>query len=90
MKNMNKAMGSLLLFFLFFGCAMQPEQGLEVSEEVTEIDQVNADIEDIDSMDEAFICSSVVGVLPCFWDNWKSNFILTKRLQFLLEESLQK
>ena len=54
MKNMNKAMGSLLLFFLFFGCAMQPEQGLEMSEEVTEVDQVNADIEDIDSIDEDF------------------------------------
>ena len=47
-------------------------------------------LDNIDSMDEAFICSSVVGVLPCFWDNWKSDFILTKRLQFLLEESLQK
>ena len=47
-------------------------------------------LDNIDLMDEAFICSSVVGVLPCFWDNWKSDFILTKRLQFLLEESLQK
>ena len=54
MENMNKAMGSLLLFFLFFGCAVQPELELEVSEELTEVDEVNADIEDIDSIDEDF------------------------------------
>tara|TARA_Y100001968_G_C19411996_1_gene746813 strand:+ start:350 stop:1180 length:831 start_codon:yes stop_codon:yes gene_type:complete len=47
-------------------------------------------IDDIDSMDEAFICSSVVGVLPCYWGTWKSNYKTTKQLQFLLEESLQK
>ena len=47
-------------------------------------------IDDINLMDEAFICSSVVGVLPCLWDGWKSDFKLTKRLQFLLEESLEK
>ena len=47
-------------------------------------------IDNINLMDEAFICSSVVGVLPCLWDGWKSDFKLTKRLQFLLEESLQK
>jgi hypothetical protein len=41
-------------------------------------------------MEEAFICSSVVGVLPCYWDKWKSDFKLTKRLQFLLEESLKE
>jgi branched-chain amino acid aminotransferase len=56
---------------------------LEYSEEEVSIDNV-------DSMDEAFICSSVVGVLPCYWDGWKSNYKITKKLQFLLEESLQK
>ena len=54
MKNMNKAMGSLLLFFLFFGCAVQPEPTVEVSKEVNEVDEVSADIEDIDSIDEDF------------------------------------
>ena len=51
---MNKAMGSLLLFFLFFGCAVQPEPTLELSEEVNEVDEVSTDIEDIDSIDEDF------------------------------------
>ena len=44
----------------------------------------------INSMDEAFICSSVVGILPCYWDGWESDYKITKRLQFLLEESLEK
>ena len=47
-------------------------------------------LNNVNSMDEAFICSSVVGILPCYWDGWKSNYQITKRLQFLLEESLQK
>ena len=56
---------------------------LEYSEEEVLINRVG-------SMDEAFICSSVVGVLPCYWDGWKSDYKITKKLQFLLEESLQK
>ena len=47
-------------------------------------------LNNVGSMDEAFICSSVVGILPCYWDGWKSDYKITKRLQFLLEESLQK
>jgi len=47
-------------------------------------------INNINNMDEAFICSSVVGILPCYWDGWKSDYKTTKKLQFLLEESLQK
>ena len=45
---------------------------------------------EINNMDEAFICSSAIGVLPCYWDGWKSDYKITKKLQFLLEESLQK
>ena len=56
---------------------------LEYSEQAVLLDNV-------ESMDEAFICSSVVGILPCYWDGWKSDYKITKRLQFLLEESLQK
>ena len=45
---------------------------------------------EVDSMDEAFICSSAIGILPCYWGGWKSDYIITEKLQFLLEESLQK
>jgi len=37
--------------------------------------------EDINSMDEAFISSSGIGLLPCYWENWKSDFKLTNQLQ---------
>ena len=36
---------------------------------------------EIDSMDEAFISSSGIGLLPCFWDDWNSDFKLTNQLQ---------
>lgn len=45
---------------------------------------------EVNTMDEAFICSSAIGILPCYWDEWKSEYTITKKLQFLLEESLQK
>ncbi len=56
---------------------------LEYSEE-------NIFINNINDMDEAFICSSVIGILPCYWNGWKSDYTITKKLQFLLEESVQK
>lgn len=37
--------------------------------------------EDINSMDEAFISSSGIGLLPCYWENWNSDFKLTNQLQ---------
>ena len=45
---------------------------------------------EVDTMDEAFICSSAIGILGCYWDGWKSDYKITSKLQFLLEESLQK
>ncbi len=53
MKNMNKAMGSLLLFFLFFGCAVQPEPALE-DQEQGEVEAVNSEIEEIDDLDDEY------------------------------------
>ena len=53
MKNMNKAMSSLLLFFLFFGCAVQPEPILE-DQEQGEVEAVNSEIEEIDDIDNEY------------------------------------
>ena len=44
---------------------------------------------DINNMDEAFISSTGIGILSCFWDNWKSEYTKTKKLQFLLEETIK-
>ena len=34
-------------------------------------------------MDEAFITSSAIGILPCKWNGWKSDFTVTKKLKNL-------
>ena len=37
--------------------------------------------ETINNMDEAFITSSAIGVLPCQWNGWKSDFNITQKLK---------
>ena len=36
---------------------------------------------DINKMDEAFITSTAIGVLPCYWDGWNSNHSITLDLK---------
>ena len=36
---------------------------------------------DINKMDEAFITSTAIGVLPCYWDGWNSNHSITLNLK---------
>ena len=38
-------------------------------------------VNEIDAMDEAFISSTGIGLLPCFWDGWTSDFNLTKQIK---------
>ena len=43
--------------------------------------------DDIEKMEEAFLTSVGVGILPCYWENWNSNYILTKKInQILIDE----
>lgn len=37
--------------------------------------------EDINDMDEAFISSTGIGLLPCYWENWNSEFKITNKLK---------
>ena len=37
--------------------------------------------EEINLMDEAFISSTGIGLLPCYWDNWNSEFETTIKLK---------
>ncbi|MAZ61084.1 MAG: hypothetical protein CMG50_02770 [Candidatus Marinimicrobia bacterium] len=37
--------------------------------------------EDVKHMDEAFISSTGIGLLPCYWDNWNSKFEITNKLK---------
>jgi len=48
--------------------------------------ETNIPIEAINNMDEAFISSTGIGLLPCFWDGWQSDFIITSKLKKHLDE----
>ena len=36
---------------------------------------------DITDMEEAFITSTGIGLLPCYWDGWNSKFYITKSIK---------
>tara|TARA_Y100000739_G_C20601724_1_gene463302 strand:- start:1317 stop:2129 length:813 start_codon:yes stop_codon:yes gene_type:complete len=46
-----------------------------------DIHQTHINFNDINSMDEAFISSTGIGLLPCYWGNWDSNFKVTKLIK---------
>ena len=43
-------------------------------------------LDSINNMDEAFITSSAIGVLPCKWDGWNSDFTITYKLKNLYHD----
>jgi len=45
------------------------------------IKEENISIDSINEMDEAFISSIGIGLLPCYWDGWQSDFIITYDLR---------
>ena len=40
-------------------------------------------------MDEAFITSSGIGILPCVWNEWTSDFKITLKLQNIYNEMIK-
>jgi len=53
---------------------LAPDLDLLVSEENIPVDNIN-------NMDEAFISSTGIGLLPCYWDGWNSKFPITSILK---------
>ena len=45
--------------------------------------------DDINDMDEAFITSTGVDILPCYWEGWSSDYIITNKLKNLYTESIK-
>ena len=45
------------------------------------VKDTNISIESINDMDEAFVSSTGIGLLPCYWDGWKSDFKITSKLK---------
>ena len=53
------------------------------------VSELNINHDDINSMDEAFITSSAIDILPCYWDGWESNYTITIKLKNLYNESIK-
>ena len=45
------------------------------------VKEANISIESINEMDEAFISSTGIGLLPCYWNGWRSDFTITSKLK---------
>ena len=59
------------------------EHAYDCSEKIVKFDSIN-------HMDEAFLTSSTYGVIPCYWDGWKSSYKKTKKLKNLLDFEISK
>ena len=46
-----------------------------------QIKETTINYDEINLMDEAFISSTGIGLLPCYWGKWKSNFLQTNCLK---------
>ena len=53
-----------------------------------QVKETYIDYKNIDSMDESFISSTGIGLLPCFWENWNSQFIITKKIAKKLNQKI--
>ena len=52
------------------------------------IKECHIHFQDINSFDEAFISSSGIGILECYWDEWKSDYKITKKIKKNLADKL--
>ena len=52
-------------------------------------EEINISIDSIDEMDEAFVSSTGIGLLPCTWNGWKSDFVKTRALKKSLNSLIQ-
>ena len=46
-----------------------------------EVQESHISYKEVDKMDEAFITSTGIGLLPCYWDGWTSKFVFTKLIK---------
>ena len=49
------------------------------------VKDTNISIDSINDMDEAFVSSTGIGLLPCFWDGWQSDVPIASKLKKCLE-----
>ena len=53
------------------------------------VNETHINYDDINSMDEAFITSSAIDILPCDWNGWSSHHAITIKLKNLYKEILK-
>jgi len=53
------------------------------------VDESHINYDDINSMDEAFITSSAIDILPCNWNDWNSRHTITIKLKNLYKQMLK-
>ncbi len=51
-------------------------------------EETNIAFDSINDMDEAFISSTGIGLLPCYWNDWQSDFRMTSKLKNYLDTSI--
>ena len=54
-----------------------------------EVQESHISYKEEDKMDEAFITSTGIGLLPCYWDGWSSHYSITIKLKNLYNESIK-
>jgi branched-subunit amino acid aminotransferase/4-amino-4-deoxychorismate lyase len=52
------------------------------------VDEAYIPFDTINDMDEAFISSTGIGLLPCYWDGWSSEFNLTQNIAKKLTQQI--
>ena len=57
------------------------KQEIEICESHIHFDEIN-------DFDEAFISSSGIGIVECYWTGWKSKYVITKNIKKVLAEKL--
>ena len=50
--------------------------------------EIHIQLEDVNTMDEAFISSTGIGLLECYWNDWTSNYSITKQIKKELFKSI--
>ena len=51
-------------------------------------EETNIPFDSLNDMDEAFISSTGIGLLPCYWNGWQSDFKMTYKLKNYLDTSI--
>jgi len=59
---------------------------ISIAQEVNlKAEETNIPFNSINDMDEAFISSTGIGLLPCYWDGWNATFSMTTHLKERLD-----